>query len=526
MKKRLLSMALAFVMILTMVPTAFAGDKGIGDLMDLLPGNEAVNGAVLEILNGGILGKEEESLQEIMEVIDKEYNKPHGTAGYVAGENSYFVSLGDSTITGMGTGDAAYANHGYKAKVPASAPYQVAQALGLEYEQLAMAGLRTTDLRYILDAGFAADDYTINATKKLIDTYAGGIDKMRSDYAAELAKADLIAVSIGSCHFTSFINAQLSGAIADLLNKELESLLKGFLGGTIKKTLSQYVDLDNDRVYAMNWETYLGVEGAAQLAAALNETKTKLMEEGIPESTPVNLVEVAGLEVPASIKDRLVINVPVAQLMMDFMEYFLYAYVTFIEDSEAAFNKIHEIAPNAELLVLSLYNPTDELVLEMNGVQIPLGEYYGYMVKAMSLYFLDYAEATPNTSFVDVYNTESNADKKMSDGTAYEMMDYLMSYAETSSDFHATKAGNTYMKDQILAALAPEAEGLLGDVNGDSLVDTLDAMLILRWDAELIDTDELNLKMGDVNGDTLVDTLDAMLILRLDAELIDKLPAA
>lgn len=68
--------------------------------------------------------------------------------------------------------------------------------------------------------------------------------------------------------------------------------------------------------------------------------------------------------------------------------------------------------------------------------------------------------------------------------------------------------------------------GLLGDVNGDSLVDTLDAMLILRWDAELIGADELNLKAGDVNGDTLVDTLDAMLILRLDAELIDKLPAA
>ncbi len=526
MKRRFLCMVLAFVMIFTMIPTAFAGDKGISDLMDLLPGNETINNAVLEILNGGILGNEEESLQEIMEVIDKEYNKPHGTAGYVAGENSYLVSLGDSTIIGMGTGDPAYTNYGYKAEVPASAPYQVAQALGVEYEQLAMAGLRATDLRYILDASFAADDYTSSCTKKLIDTYAGGFEKMRNDYVTELAKADLITVSIGSCHFTSFINAQLSGRMAELLNKELASLLKGFLGGTIKKTLSQYVDLDNDRVYKMNWEAYLGAEGAAQLAATLAETKAKLIEEGTPESIPVNLVEVAGLSVPASIKDRLIINVPVAELMTDFMEYFLYAYVTFMEDSEAVFNKIHEIAPNAELLVLSMYNPTDELVLKMGEEQIPFGEYYGYMVKAMSLYFLDYAEATPNTTFVDVYNTESNADKKMSDGTAYEMMDYLMSYAETSADFHATVAGNTYMKDQILAALAPEAEGLLGDVNGDGLVDTLDSMLILRWDAELIGADELNLKMGDANGDGLVDTLDSMLILRLDAELIEKLPAA
>ena len=514
MKRRILSLTLAIVMILTMIPAAFAGDKGIEDLMELLPGNETVNNAVLEILNGGILGNEEESLQEIMDVIDKEYNKPHGTAGYVTGENSYFVSLGDSTITGMGTGDSAYTNYGYKAKVPASAPYQVAQALGVEYEQLAMAGLRATDLRYILDASFTADDYTSSSTKKLIDSYGGGIEKMRNDYVTELAKADLIAVSIGSCHFTSFINAQLSGSIAELLNKELASLLKGFLGSTIKKTISQYVDLDNDRVYEMNWEAYLGAEGTAQLAAALAETKAKLIEEGIPESTPVNLVEVAGLEVQASIKDRLIINVPVAQLMTDFMEYFLYAYVTFMKDSEVVFNKIHEIAPNAELLVLSMYNPTDELVLAMDETEIPLGEYYGYMVKAMSLYFIDYAEATPNTSFVDVYNTESNADKKMSDGTAYEMMDYLMSYAETSADFHATVAGNTYMKDQILAALAPEAEGLLGDADGSGVVDYVDAMLVLQYHTGVITNEALALAQCDVDASGAVDYVDAMLILQ------------
>ena len=68
--------------------------------------------------------------------------------------------------------------------------------------------------------------------------------------------------------------------------------------------------------------------------------------------------------------------------------------------------------------------------------------------------------------------------------------------------------------------------GLLGDVNSDGLVDALDAMLILRWDAELIGADALNLDVGDVNGDGMVDSVDAMLILRLDAELIAKLPAA
>ena len=221
MKKRILSMVLTFVMILTMVPTAFAGDKGSSDLLDLLPGNEAVTGLFLDILNGLVLGNEGTSEQEIKEMIDKEYKGPYGTAGYVADADSYYVSLGDSTVTGMTTGDPAYGNYGYKTKVPTSAPYQVAQALGLDvntqYEQLALAGLRVTDLRYVLDSNFAADQYTLTRTKSRVDNHAGGYDQMRSDYMTALPKADLITGCIGNCNFTDFMSAQIFGAIAELL---------------------------------------------------------------------------------------------------------------------------------------------------------------------------------------------------------------------------------------------------------------------------------------------------------------------
>ena len=202
MKKRILSMVLTFVMILTMVPTAFAGDKGIGDLMELLPGNEAVTGLFLDILNGLVLGSEGTSEQEIKEMIDKEYKGPYGTAGYVADADSYYVSLGDSTVTGMNTGDPAYGNYGYKTKVPTSAPYQVAQALGLDvntqYEQLALAGLRVTDLRYVLDSSFVPDEYTFDADKRRVDEAAGSYERLRNDYLTTLPKADLITISIGN----------------------------------------------------------------------------------------------------------------------------------------------------------------------------------------------------------------------------------------------------------------------------------------------------------------------------------------
>lgn len=60
-----------------------------------------------------------------------------------------------------------------------------------------------------------------------------------------------------------------------------------------------------------------------------------------------------------------------------------------------------------------------------------------------------------------------------------------------------------------------------GDVNLDGEINYLDAMTVLRYDAELIDLSDEQLIAGDVNDDDSVDSLDAILILRYDAGLID-----
>ncbi len=66
-----------------------------------------------------------------------------------------------------------------------------------------------------------------------------------------------------------------------------------------------------------------------------------------------------------------------------------------------------------------------------------------------------------------------------------------------------------------------ESRYMLGDVNGDEEVDYLDAMTVLRYDAELIELTDTQLSAADVNGDGLVDSLDAILMLRYDAGLIE-----
>ena len=84
--------------------------------------------------------------------------------------------------------------------------------------------------------------------------------------------------------------------------------------------------------------------------------------------------------------------------------------------------------------------------------------------------------------------------------------------------YTCTTCGDSYVSDYT-DSVGP-APGLVGDANCDGYVDTLDAMEILRYDAELAEGDELELGAADVNSDGYVDVLDAMEILRFDAELI------
>ncbi len=62
---------------------------------------------------------------------------------------------------------------------------------------------------------------------------------------------------------------------------------------------------------------------------------------------------------------------------------------------------------------------------------------------------------------------------------------------------------------------------LLGDVNGDGYVDNLDAAMILKYDAGILDS--INEATADVNGDGYTDNLDAAKILKYDAGIIDSL---
>ena len=62
----------------------------------------------------------------------------------------------------------------------------------------------------------------------------------------------------------------------------------------------------------------------------------------------------------------------------------------------------------------------------------------------------------------------------------------------------------------------------LGDVNADGVIDSRDAVEILRYDAKMVTFDDAEYKRANVNYDNTVNSTDAVLILQYDAKIIDK----
>ena len=86
------------------------------------------------------------------------------------------------------------------------------------------------------------------------------------------------------------------------------------------------------------------------------------------------------------------------------------------------------------------------------------------------------------------------------------------------------KDGKNITADTTITALYEEIvepiEVMYGDVNGDGKINTADAVVILKFAAEMITLDDVKTLAGDTNHDGKVNTADAVLILKYAAGMI------
>jgi len=248
----------------------------------------------------------------------------------------------------------------------------------------------------------------------------------------------------------------------------------------------------------LDWSKYVGAENTAYVEEALAAIADELAAAGITGE--------------------------IAEMILDAVEGYAYAYTTLLCNYPEAVNAIKAINPEAQVIIVGMYNPLAGMVIDVNGTEVALGDYVDYLIAASNAHYFGYALLTGNAIYVDAPDVEISLDTD----EAYQADDIMGILAILTAVFESapTEAGYEYIAEQILNAMniTKAEDGIWGDANGDGVVDSTDAMLVCQYDAWMLDAADLDLSVCDVNGDDIVDSTDAMLICQYDAWMIDKFP--
>lgn len=198
-----------------------------------------------------------------------------------------------------------------------------------------------------------------------------------------------------------------------------------------------------------------------------------------------------------------------------------YSIVQYAVEMPMLVGAIHEINPDAVVVVVGTYNPLSGVSFDTGNGVIHFNNYVDYLVDAVAAHGLAYAMISGNAIYVDARDIKTN-----NTATELETSDLLKLLATQFEALYPSAADDTYIAHQVADALnlSYETLGLWGDADGNGVVNANDAELVLQYYALLIDSTELNLAVCDVNGDGVINATDAELILQYYARVIDAFP--
>ena len=247
------------------------------------------------------------------------------TADQGSGTTPYhYVALGDASTAGFGMGEDV----GYQKVTEGTYPAMIRDTLSanqfdVTVDQMGMGGMRTEELRFLLDDSYAGDAY-------LAETFQG-LEQLKGDFRQNLADADLITYGLGAVDFGSFL-IYIAG---DVQNRCNDPAIKALVVS----------DIDN-------------IKGSLQ--NAMNGEVAKI------NSTIRTAASAAGY----NIDDLL------AQYSGDYIEAAAYAYYSFCTAYDESIRLIKEQNPEADILVLGLRNMLGNISVNAVGANIQLGKLY------------------------------------------------------------------------------------------------------------------------------------------------------
>ena len=282
------------------------------------------------------------------------------------------VSLGDSMVNGFGLsgyypeGDANY--YGFLEQDTSAFPslirdWFVDNGYDVELHQLAISGVRSTDLRALLDPGFEGDEYTkeIMSDKsgiKDVYNFATAIgytgddpeSALREYFTEKIAIADYITYNF-HYDFGKYITEAIMGFVeeGDAYDAELDFGI--YIEPEYQEMMCELVD-----------------KITAAISKALAENDIDLNE--ILQEEGINLADYKGV--------------------MDFVEpvatAVAYTAIGYCMNFDANMELISTLNPDAKVLVIDSYNTFHDIDMKYGETLVPLGDIYGVIMNVVNMY--------------------------------------------------------------------------------------------------------------------------------------------
>ena len=221
-----------------------------------------------------------------------------------------------------------------------------------------------------------------------------------------------------------------------------------------------------------DWNNYVDVEA---VTTTIDEAETIAQKL---QATVAQYLRDEDLEALESIENQIMVRIDAAideetkEQIKPYAECLVYGLVSYAVENAKAIEAIKTINPDAEIVMLGLYNTLNGVTVVMNGETIDLGELFDYVVEAVDVYNLVYAIVSDNVTIVDISDAavdavELNVDEimtlyaKLQAGglTLNEMLaigdaiEVALANVEAAVRGTANAEGQAYIAEQIMAAV-------------------------------------------------------------------------
>lgn len=186
------------------------------------------------------------------------------------------------------------------------------------------------------------------------DQTAASLRANLSSYASELSDATLITLGFDTNAFT---------------RQAFRQLTRHVTGSTVR----------------YNWAAYVGEANAAYVGEVLSELHNTLSAKGY--------------------------NTQTVDAIVVFAESYAYTYIQHIASYYPLIRDIHAMNPDAWVVLVGTNNSLDDLNVEIQGVNVPLGEFTRCITDISNIYSLSYAMLSDNKLYVSAYDVDVDLDE-------------------------------------------------------------------------------------------------------------------